>query len=69
MDSLNGEEKKDASKEDLEQEEGESNNLSNFAEFFEYLKREIDKRQIRRRFFIIERFKLIVITETTSTQI
>ena len=28
MDSLNGEEKKDASKEDLEQEEGKSDSLS-----------------------------------------
>lgn len=43
MDSLNGEEKKDASKEDLEQEEGRmtDDNLSDFEELFENSKEEI----------------------------
>lgn len=51
MDSLNGEEKKDASKEDLEQEEGRADNLFDFAELFENLKEENGKRsQIRKRF-------------------
>lgn len=51
MDSLNGEEKKDASKEDLEQEEGRADNLFDFAELFENSKEKIGKRRPRIRNF------------------
>lgn len=46
MDSLNGEEKKDASKEDLEQEEGRLDSSFSFTELLENLEEEIDKPQI-----------------------
>lgn len=53
MDSLNGEEKKDASKEDLEQEEGKRRSLSNFAELTKNLKGNIGKRQLQIRRFLL----------------
>lgn len=44
MDSLNGEEKKDASKEDLEQEEGKCQILLSFEEFFKHFFKHFKKK-------------------------
>lgn len=61
MDSLNGEEKKDASKEDLEQEEG-SFDLTleiyiTLRKFFEKLERKIERDNRERETFIMNFFK------------
>jgi len=48
MDSLNGEEKKDASKEDLEQEEGGT--AYSLQKLFENSEGEIDKRRLKADF-------------------
>ena len=70
MDSLNGEEKKDASKEDLEQEEGKRGNYLTLQNYSIIWKKILANGNITdQKIFTAVYFKLIMIIETTSIQI